>query len=1056
VSETPPTAEESLARAQRLDAVCCRFEDAWSAGGRPRIEDYLSATPEADRAALLQELIPLEVYYRRGAGDEPLAAEYQARFPSLDPAWVDQAVAPPPDCSLPAGAGKEPPIPADPDSSGRSAAGAPAVAGYEILGELGRGAMGVVYRARQVGLNRLVALKMILAGDHAGPQELARFRREAEAVARLRHPHIVQIHEVGEQGGLPYFSLEYVEGGSLAHRLAGAPQPAGQAAQFLETLARAMHHAHQRGIIHRDLKPANILLAGDGVGGGGVVEDNDAGAPPATHHSPLTTHQPKITDFGLAKRLDVAGGQTQSGAVVGTPSYMAPEQALGQSQAIGPATDVYALGAILYELLTGRPPFRAATVLDTLEQVRGQDPVPPRGLQPKVPRDLETICLKCLSKASERRYPTAEELADDLHRWLAGEPIRARPVGKMERAWRWCRRNPLVAGLTAVVILLLAAATSTTAALAILAERKAADTEEALKREEALGGRLRNALDETKQAYGKLSGEQGRTREALADALKRRRQYRDALDAQTSFYLEKLLGRQKVLTEEHKQFLRQALKSYEQLAAEVGQDEETRAGVAAAQGRVGWIHFQLGEYKEAESAHRRAVALYQRLAGDFPNVAEYRWLLAHNHNNLGIPLQTTGRLKEAEGEYRAALLLFKQLAADPSAVPKYRRDLAKSHNNLANMLHITGRPAEAEHEYRASLAVRERLVADFPEVAEHRLRLGGTHMNLGILLEITRRFKPAESEYRAALAVLKQMRIDFPTAPESLPDLLGKSHTNLGLLLQNTGRLDEAEAEHRAALALGKQLAADFPAVPEYRRLLAAAHNHLGMVLMDGGRSKEAEDEYGAALALRKHLAHDFPTVSDYQNELAGTMLNLANLHRARKEFQAARRLLEEALPYHRAALKANPRHPEFRQFYRNNRWVQTLTLLSLGDHRAASATAEQLAEAAVDPVTDVLNAARHLALCVPLAEKDDKLDGAGRKKLVRQYGDRAMKLLRQAVQNGFKDVRRLKTDPDLAPLRSRPDFQGFVAGLEEKGRTAGSGWESPSTPPAGEGKNPR
>ncbi|HEV3262371.1 MAG TPA: serine/threonine-protein kinase, partial [Gemmataceae bacterium] len=272
------------------------------------------------------------------------------------------------------------------------------IAGYEILGVLGRGGMGVVYQARQVKLRRLVALKMILAGQHAGPEQLARFRAEAEAVARLQHANIVQIHEVGEHDGQPFFSLEFVEGGSLAHKLAGVPEPPAQAARLVETLARAIEAAHQRGIIHRDLKPANVLLTADGT--------------------------PKITDFGLAKHLQdepavskgepgvsTAGGLTATGAVLGTPSYMAPEQAAGKAGEMTAAVDIYALGAILYELLTGRPPFRAATVLETLEQVRTVEPVPPSRLQPKVPRDLETICLKCLEKEPGKRYPSAQELA---------------------------------------------------------------------------------------------------------------------------------------------------------------------------------------------------------------------------------------------------------------------------------------------------------------------------------------------------------------------------------------------------------------------------------------------------------------------------------------------------------------------------------------------------------------------------------------------------------------------------------------------------------------------
>jgi WD40 repeat protein len=310
-----------------------------------------------------------------------------------------------------------------------TASSRPAPAGYEILGELGRGGMGVVYKARQAGLNRLVALKMILAGSHAGPDDLARFRAEAEAVAALQHPNIVQIYEVGERDGLPYFSLELVEGGSLAGRLDGTPWPARVAAELVAALARAMDYAHRRGVIHRDLKPANILLQAHGL-------------------QPVGLPVPKITDFGLAKQIDSAAGRTRTGAVMGTPSYMAPEQAGGKSKEIGPACDTYALGSILYELLTGRPPFRAETPLDTILQVIGNEPLPPSRLRPKLPRDLETICLECLQKAPARRYASAGALADDLQRFLDGKPIEARPTPAWERLAKWARRRPAVAALT--------------------------------------------------------------------------------------------------------------------------------------------------------------------------------------------------------------------------------------------------------------------------------------------------------------------------------------------------------------------------------------------------------------------------------------------------------------------------------------------------------------------------------------------------------------------------------------------------------------------------------
>ncbi|MCI0459204.1 MAG: protein kinase, partial [Gemmataceae bacterium] len=337
----------------------------------------------------------------------------------------------------------------------------PAVPGYVIVGELGCGGMGIVYKARQVRLNRLVALKMLRAGAHAGPKELDRFRREAEAVACLHHPQIVQIYEVGESEGRPYLALELVEGGSLAQYLVGKPQPARLAAAFLETLARAVHYAHQQGILHRDLKPANILLASVGQTGQPDQQESQAGQPDRRH--PLAACTPKISDFGLAKRLagEAAGGPTHSGQILGTPSYMAPEQATptrfpaGQEKRAGvtAAADVYSLGAILYELLTGRPPFVGETALDTVLHLLHEEPVSLCRLQPNLPRDLETITLKCLHKDPARRYLSAEALAEDLRRYLAGEPIRARPAPLWERAWKWAWRHPAGAAVVAGVIL---------------------------------------------------------------------------------------------------------------------------------------------------------------------------------------------------------------------------------------------------------------------------------------------------------------------------------------------------------------------------------------------------------------------------------------------------------------------------------------------------------------------------------------------------------------------------------------------------------------------------
>jgi WD40 repeat protein len=423
---------------ERVDATCLIFEEAWKAvssnGMPPGIEDCLAAVPEAVRWPLLCELFNVEMRYRR---NESLSLdEYRRRFPQfehlLGPILEPELHAVADTTDSPAGVegGHDPHSTASEapwwDRSKASPTptwgSLPCIPGYEMLGLLGRGSMGVVYRARHLQLKRPVALKMICPGTYADP---ARFLAEAQALARLQHPNIVQVYEVGEHEGLPFLSLQLIEGGSLHTKLAGRPQQPTQAAQLVETLSRAMHFVHQGNIVHRDLKPANVLLCADG--------------------------EPKVTDFGLAKLLDEAG-QTASGAVVGTPSYKAPEQAWGRNMEVGPPADIYALGAILYECLTGRPPFRAATALDTMFQVISDEPVPPRRLQPRLPRDLETICLKCLQKVQKKRYESADALAEDLHRFRERKPILARPVGRLEKAAKWARRNPAVAAFLVLLV----------------------------------------------------------------------------------------------------------------------------------------------------------------------------------------------------------------------------------------------------------------------------------------------------------------------------------------------------------------------------------------------------------------------------------------------------------------------------------------------------------------------------------------------------------------------------------------------------------------------------
>ncbi|WP_165247701.1 WD40 repeat domain-containing serine/threonine protein kinase [Paludisphaera soli] len=417
-------------RNDAIGATVYAFEREHRAARDPRIEDYLGSVEGSDRLALLLELVHSELELRLAAGLDAGLDGYLARFPALADAPDRLAAILETEVRLRRDAGR--PVDAAEYEARYGPLGLPVgtilrgatprlpeVPGYEVLSELGRGAMGVVYEARQVDLDRIVALKMVLAGPHAGPGELDRFRAEALAVARIGNPGIVQVFEIGEADGLPYIALEYVGGGDLKEHLGGAPIPAAEAAGLALAISRAVAAAHRAGVVHRDLKPANVLMTPEG--------------------------EPKVADFGLAKRLGGESGRTGDGAMLGTPCYMSPEQAGGRNGQVGPGADVYALGAILYEMLAGRPPFQAATVGGTLRMICDREPVPPSRLQSGVPRDLETICLKCLEKEPPRRYPSAEALADDLRRFLDGRPVLARRAGPARRAWMWTRRNPLAA-----------------------------------------------------------------------------------------------------------------------------------------------------------------------------------------------------------------------------------------------------------------------------------------------------------------------------------------------------------------------------------------------------------------------------------------------------------------------------------------------------------------------------------------------------------------------------------------------------------------------------------
>jgi serine/threonine-protein kinase len=747
------------------------------------------------------------------------------------------------------------------------------VGDYELLGRLGRGGMGVVYQARDHRLDRLVALKMILAGAHADPEELARFRAEAQAQARLQHPNIVQVYEVGEADGWPYFALEYVDGGSLEKRLAGLPQPARWAAGLVETLARAMHHAHQQGLVHRDLKPANVLLAADGT--------------------------PKVTDFGLAKRLQAEAGKTPSGAVVGTPSYMAPEQTLSRPGAVGPAADVYALGAILYECLTGRPPFLAETALDTLVQLQGQEPVPPRRLQPKVPRDLDTICLKCLEKESARRYASALALADDLSRFQAGEPIRARPVGLAGRLGRWARRQPVVAGLAAALVLALVGGFAAVAWQWIIAE-----------------GNWEIAERNRVQAEANAKRAEQQRRVAVLQAAEARRQWerardsyrlsREALEACVKRVAEDPRLKEGLLEDLRRRVLEADAVFYEKFVKLQGDEPEFQAERGRAYLRLGDVMAQLASPEKALRPYGKALAVFQRLVEQHPANRFYQNDLAGAHNQLANKYRALARFQDAERAHREALALRQVLVAKHPGVPEYRVGLAASHNNRALLYLETNRPKDAEHDFGSARKILERLVDEQPNAAQYKEELAGNYNNLGNLYWSTSRYGEAEKFLRDALALRKALAAKHADNAD-YQNVLAGSHQNLGVLYRDTARPKEALAACNAALVLRKALAARHPGVPSYQAWVASNHLALASMYHHTAQPEIAVQALEEACAIYKTLADLYPTIPIYQRGRINALRQLGEMHLDARRPQKAEPLFQEALARSRDLVKNYP-----------------------------------------------------------------------------------------------------------------------------------------------------
>jgi tetratricopeptide (TPR) repeat protein len=715
---------------------------------------------------------------------------------------------------------------------------APAPPDYEILGELGRGGMGVVYKARAIRLNRLVALKMILAGPHAGLQDLARFRREAESAACLQHPNIVQIYEVGDNDGRPFLSLEYVGGGSLADRLDGTPAPPEQSAELVEALARAMHYAHSRGIVHRDLKPANILLQLDE--GGRMMDEKDPDLPSSSSfiRNP-SSGLPKITDFGLAKKIGDASGPTQSGSILGTPSYMSPEQASGKTEQIGPATDIYALGAILYELLTGRPPFKAATPLDTVLQVVGEEPVAPRRLQPRLPRDLETICVKCLQKDPRRRYGDAGALADDLHRFLAGEPVRARPIGWAESFAKWARRRPAVAALLAISLV----ATAALVILGLLYETRL----------EQSNTELTAALADVTQAKENEEQEHARGQAHLSKAL-------EVIDQMLTHVWDEPLGNSPPILALRRRLLQEAREYYEWNLQLNDEDPAVRRETARACFRTAGLHLWIGETAQSELFSRKAIELQSKLAEDFPDHPEFRHDLSQSHAYLGHSLSMSQKFEPALAAYTKSISLAEKLVGEHPSEPAYRETLARNLDHLA-LLQTYVNPAQSEVNALKVIKLGDELVHEHPDVADYQCLLANAYANLVMNRDRLDRGGEMKDFVRKGLQLLEP--------PGKEPPQTGRDYARgLALLTFYDGvtklrdrHWKQAEPSLKAGISGLEELVKRAPIFP-YRFQLAMSYPRLAQLYEETNNSVLAEENYRKTLETTEQLFRDYPSAT--------------------------------------------------------------------------------------------------------------------------------------------------------------------------------------------------
>jgi tetratricopeptide (TPR) repeat protein/tRNA A-37 threonylcarbamoyl transferase component Bud32 len=811
--------------------------------GPPRVESYLKRFPRLNQPEIVLRLLEQEHLARANWGDRPSLEEYRERFPDIiPPDWQPTVVAPDRDDweTIRAGAVIEPDVPDLPRLFGN----------YELLDVIGRGGMGIVYRARQVAADRTVALKVVrrdylesVARDTKA-SALDRFHQEVQATARLEHKNIVSVYEVGDVDGEPFFSMRYIEGRSLAEILRDGPIPNREAATYMADVAQAVAAAHRQDILHRDIKPQNILI--------------DAEA-----------DRPLVADFGLAKVLSSNEDLTQSGDIMGSPPYMSPEQARDSSK-VTTRSDIYALGATLYHVLTGRPPFQAATALETMLLVTDQEPVPPRQLNPAIDRDLETICLKCLEKEPARRYESATALADEFRQYLDNKPIVARPVGTVGRAVRWCRRNPVTATLI-----------TSTAAFLIL------------------------ALVATFVGYI-------RTTAALRVAEASFQDARRTVDDFCTNVSENILLNQPNMQPLRRELLEQALGYYQKFLEERGDDPTIRDELALTYFRIGQISELIDAPDDALAAYRQALAMQQQLVAGRPADRELLDALGNTNIRLGGVLLNQKRWDEAAVAYRRAQDIRKQLAATYPEEIEYRRKLANTFMNQGVMERQRGEPDLAEDRFGKAQSRRRQILDQDSGATKVRRDLAMGCYNLANL--VADKPQAARAYYDEAIELFGQVRRN---APEDLmnPYYLAICHRLRGALKEDNGERPAAAEDYQQALDLMAQLALDNPAVTQFRAGEARVNMNIGLLHIKQENHPAASVAMTRALRLLEDVVTQCPNTPDYERDLGVTLYWVAGLEMEQSQSTAAYEHLKQAHERFDRLHREFPQEPEYGQW---------------------------------------------------------------------------------------------------------------------------------------------